>query len=50
MLLAGAMIDPGGLHLGSFIALAAIVAVALPFVAWPSFLLSAAFPLTGESQ
>jgi hypothetical protein len=50
MLLAGAMIDPGGLHLGGLIAFAAIVFVALPFVAWPSLLLSAVFVPAGASR
>jgi hypothetical protein len=57
MLLAGAMIDPGGLnidpgglHLGGLITFAAIIAVALPVIGWPSLLLSAAFPLAGKSR
>jgi hypothetical protein len=40
MLLAGAMIDPGGLHLGALISFTVVVAVVLPFIAWPSLLLS----------
>jgi hypothetical protein len=50
LLLAGAMIDPAGLHLGGLIAYTAIVFVALPFVGWGSFLLVAAFPAAGESR
>jgi hypothetical protein len=50
MLLAGAMIDPGGLHLGSLIAFAAIVALVLPFIGWPSLLLSAVFVPAGVSR
>jgi hypothetical protein len=50
MLLAGAMIDPGGLHLGGLLTFTAIVAVALPFIGWPSLLLSAAFPPAGKSR
>jgi hypothetical protein len=50
LLLAGAMIDPAGLHLGGLLAYTAIVFVALPFVGWGSFLLVAAFPAAGESR
>jgi hypothetical protein len=50
MLLAGAMIDPGGLHLGGLITFTAIIAVALPVIGWPSLLLSAAFPPAGKSR
>jgi hypothetical protein len=50
MLLAGAMIDPGGLHLGGLLTFTAIVAVALPFIAWPSLLLSAVFAPAGVSR
>jgi hypothetical protein len=50
LLLAGAMIDPAGLHLGGLLAYTAITFVALPFVGWGSFLLVAAFPAAGESR
>jgi hypothetical protein len=50
MLLAGAMIDPGGLHPGGLLTFTALVALALPFIGWPSFLLSAAFPPAGVSR
>lgn len=50
MLLAGAMIDPGGLHLGGLLAFTAFIAVALPFIGWPSLVLSAAFPPAGQSR
>jgi hypothetical protein len=41
LLLAGAMIDPGGLHLGGLISF---------IIGWPSLLLSAAFPPAGKSR
>ena len=50
MLLAGAMIDPGGLHLGGLLTFTVVVAVVLPIFAWPSLLLSAAFPPAGASR
>ena len=50
LVIAGAMIDPAGLHLGGLLAYAAIVFVALPFAAWGSFALVAAFPAAGESR
>jgi hypothetical protein len=50
MLLASAMIDPGGLHLGGLLTFTAIVALALPVIGWPSLLLSAAFPPAGVSR
>jgi hypothetical protein len=50
MLLAGAMIDPGGLHIGGLLTFTVVVALVLPFVAWPSLLLSAAFPPAGVSR
>ncbi len=50
LLIAGAMIDPQGLHLGGLLAYSAIVFVILPFIAWPSFLLSAVFRSAGESR
>jgi hypothetical protein len=50
MLLAGAMIDPGGLHLGGLLTFTAVVALVLPFIGWPSLLLSAAFPPAGKSR
>jgi hypothetical protein len=50
MLLAGAMIDPGGLHMRGLLTFTVIVAVVLPFIGWPSLLLSAAFPPAGVSR
>ena len=50
LLLASAMIDPAGLHLGGLLAYTTIVFVALPFVGWGSFFMVAAFPPAGESR
>jgi hypothetical protein len=50
LLVAGAMIDPAGLHLGGLLAYTAIIFVALPFLGWGSFLVVAAFPPAGESR
>jgi len=50
LLIAGAMIDPHGLHLGGLLAYTAIVFVALPFAAWGSFALVAAYPPAGEGR
>jgi hypothetical protein len=50
MLLAGAMIDPGGLHLGGLLTFTAIVALVLPCIAWPSLLLSAFLAPAGKSR
>src|SRR5271167_1566852 len=50
LLVAGAMIDPQGLHLGGLVRYAAIVFVALPFVGWGSFVLVALYPQTGQSR
>jgi hypothetical protein len=50
LLLASAMIDPSGLHLGGMLAYAAVLFAILPFAAWSSFALVAAFPSAGESR
>jgi hypothetical protein len=50
LFIAGAMIDPAGLHLGGLLAYTAIVFVALPFLGWGSFLVVLASPSAGESR
>jgi hypothetical protein len=50
MFLAGAMISPEGIHFGGLLAFTAIVLIALPFVAWLSFLQAALFPTAGQSR
>jgi hypothetical protein len=50
LLIAGAMIDPHGLHLGGLLAYTAIVLVALPLIGWSSFALVAVFAPAGESR
>lgn len=50
MLVAGAMIDPAGLHLGGLLTCAAIVFAILPFVGWSSFAVVAVFSPAGESR
>ncbi len=50
MLIAGAMIDPMDLNIGSLIEYWAIMAVFLPFVGWPIFLAQLALPTAGRSR
>jgi hypothetical protein len=50
MLVAGGMIDPKDLDIGSLIQYWAIMAVLLPFVGWPIFLAQLALPTAGRSR
>src|SRR5271156_24989 len=50
LLIAGAMIDPQGLHLGGLITYAAIMLVAMPFLGWQLLAAEFVFPSAGRTR
>jgi hypothetical protein len=50
LLIAGAMIDPQGLHLGGLITYAAIMLVAMPFLGWQALATVFVFPSAGRTR
>jgi hypothetical protein len=50
LLVAGAMIDPQGLHLGGLITYAAIMLVAMPFLGWQLLATEFVFPSAGRTR
>jgi hypothetical protein len=50
LLIAGAMIDPQGLHLGGLIMYGAIMLVAMPFLGWQLLATEFVFPSAGRTR
>jgi hypothetical protein len=50
LLLAAAMISPTDLNLMGLLSCIVVAAIALPFIGWRTFLITAVFPLPGESR